>query len=333
MAPLSDDKVEMTPVDYVARSIVALAQSQESLGKTFHLVNPQQVPLRDIYQAIRACGYDLREVPLDVLRSRAIEFGARSQDETFAAFAHWLMLMAPAESGGETASESAAAVQEVLQTEARTAPPQATIDCAETVRSLERLGVRCPVVDVEALGKLLAFLNRKRALATPMRGGGEPSRQTAPRPLELQGMRSMASDSPQPSMRRPQSLVLLRHDGSTDPLFLIHGLGGHVAGFLPLAAAWPKSGRFTGCRRRAWTPGSSLTTASKPWPPSYLSEIREVQPRGPYLLAGWSMGGLIALEAAQPTGDGRRRGGPGGHAGHVSFHRRTSRSWIWTTSR
>ena len=31
----------------------------------------------------------------------------------------------------------------------------------------------------------------------------------------------------------------------------------------------------------------------------YLQEIRQVQPRGPYLLAGWSMGGLIALEAAE----------------------------------
>jgi thioesterase domain-containing protein len=32
---------------------------------------------------------------------------------------------------------------------------------------------------------------------------------------------------------------------------------------------------------------------------SYLDEIRSVQPQGPYLLAGWSMGGLIALEAAR----------------------------------
>ena len=31
----------------------------------------------------------------------------------------------------------------------------------------------------------------------------------------------------------------------------------------------------------------------------YVKEIRDVQPQGPYLLGGWSMGGLIALEAAR----------------------------------
>ena len=31
----------------------------------------------------------------------------------------------------------------------------------------------------------------------------------------------------------------------------------------------------------------------------YLRKIREVQPHGPYTLAGWSMGGLIAMEAAR----------------------------------
>jgi thioesterase domain-containing protein len=31
----------------------------------------------------------------------------------------------------------------------------------------------------------------------------------------------------------------------------------------------------------------------------YLSEIRAVQPHGPYYLGGWSMGGLIAYEMAQ----------------------------------
>ena len=31
----------------------------------------------------------------------------------------------------------------------------------------------------------------------------------------------------------------------------------------------------------------------------YVAAIREVQPQGPYLLGGWSAGGLIALEMAQ----------------------------------
>ena len=37
---------------------------------------------------------------------------------------------------------------------------------------------------------------------------------------------------------------------------------------------------------------------------AYLREIRGVQPHGPYLLGGWSMGGLIALEAARQLAAG-----------------------------
>ncbi|MCP4589510.1 MAG: hypothetical protein GY842_02075 [bacterium] len=31
---------------------------------------------------------------------------------------------------------------------------------------------------------------------------------------------------------------------------------------------------------------------------SYLAELRAVEPRGPYQLAGWSFGGLVAYEMA-----------------------------------
>ncbi len=31
----------------------------------------------------------------------------------------------------------------------------------------------------------------------------------------------------------------------------------------------------------------------------YVRELRAVQPHGPYLLSGWSLGGLTALEAAR----------------------------------
>lgn len=35
----------------------------------------------------------------------------------------------------------------------------------------------------------------------------------------------------------------------------------------------------------------------------YMQEIRSAQPHGPYLLSGWSMGGLIALDVAQRLSD------------------------------
>ena len=95
-APSSDDRVDMTPVDYVAQAIVGLGQRTESTGKTFHLVNPRAVPVRDVYRAIRAVRLRFaggaRSTPG---ATSAIRWGTHSQDQSFAAFAHWLMLMAP----------------------------------------------------------------------------------------------------------------------------------------------------------------------------------------------------------------------------------------------
>jgi thioester reductase-like protein len=275
MAPPAGDTVEMTPVDYVARSIVALAQSAESLGRTFHLMNPRPVPLGDIYEAIRSCGYDLREVPLDVLRSQAIEFGARSKDESFVAFAHWLTLMAPP--AGEAGS----------------APP--ALACDETVQTLEHLGVVCPRVDVESLRKLLAFLNRKRALPTPPRTGGRMN--TKP-PLEKH-----ASDAPVPWSSQRHSLVPLRREGSKRPLFLIHGLGGYVAALVPLARGLAVDCPVYGLQAQGLDAGQTPHDSIGAMAEFYLREIRTVQPTGPYLIGGWSMGGVIALEAARQLGE------------------------------
>ena len=52
----------------------------------------------------------------------------------------------------------------------------------------------------------------------------------------------------------------------------------------------------------------------------YVKEIRGVQPQGPYLLGGWSMGGLIALEAARQLNAAGQDGGVGGDVRHLSVH-------------
>jgi thioesterase domain-containing protein len=94
------------------------------------------------------------------------------------------------------------------------------------------------------------------------------------------------------------SLVPLRTDGSATPLFCFHGLGGHVASFLPLAESLAESRPVYGLQAQGLGPDQQPHDRIEAMADYYLREIRQVQPCGPYLLAGWSMGGLIALEAA-----------------------------------
>jgi thioesterase domain-containing protein len=255
-APTSEDRVDMTPVDYVAQAVVGLGQRPESTGKTFHLINPRAVPVRDVYQAIRACGYDLQEVPFDVWQSSTIQWGRQSQDESFVAFAHWLMLMSP--------------LTGTLPIEPTTAPQAVTIACDQTLRDLQPLGVSCPIVNVDQLKRQVQFLMRRNVVSPPKLPIGK---------------------------WRP--LVPLRATGSARPLFCIHGLGGHVVALLPLAQGLADGRPVYGLQARGLEPGQEPQGRIEEMAASYIQEIRDVQPQGPYLLGGWSMGGLIALEAAQ----------------------------------
>jgi amino acid adenylation domain-containing protein/thioester reductase-like protein len=70
VAPNLDGAVDnITPVDYVSRAIVHLSQQKESLGKAFHLLNPDPTPMNDLFSWIRGCGYPLEEVSVEKWRS------------------------------------------------------------------------------------------------------------------------------------------------------------------------------------------------------------------------------------------------------------------------
>ncbi len=63
VAPDLDVTVEMTPVDYVARSLVAIAAGVPAEGQAYHLVNPVHLPFRDLVQTIRERGWAVNLIP------------------------------------------------------------------------------------------------------------------------------------------------------------------------------------------------------------------------------------------------------------------------------
>ncbi|MCP6758271.1 MAG: amino acid adenylation domain-containing protein [Fischerella sp. CENA71] len=65
IAPDIDVEDNLTPVDYVSKMIVHLSHQQESLGKAFHLVNPESTPLKNLFNLIRSLGYPLQLVPVE----------------------------------------------------------------------------------------------------------------------------------------------------------------------------------------------------------------------------------------------------------------------------
>jgi thioester reductase-like protein len=54
--------LDMLPVDYVSRAIVALSQQPSTIGQTFHLVHPQPVTSEIIFEFLQSRGYAVKQM-------------------------------------------------------------------------------------------------------------------------------------------------------------------------------------------------------------------------------------------------------------------------------
>jgi amino acid adenylation domain-containing protein len=93
-------------------------------------------------------------------------------------------------------------------------------------------------------------------------------------------------------------LVPLQTQGKGRPFFCVHPVGGNVLCYRELARRFGKERPVYGLQARGFLgeqmPREDLVAMAH----DYVNAMRTVQPTGPYLLGGWSMGGLVALEMA-----------------------------------
>jgi amino acid adenylation domain-containing protein len=97
----------------------------------------------------------------------------------------------------------------------------------------------------------------------------------------------------------PFSLVPIQPHGTRRPLFLVHPAGGQVFPFVPLARRLGPDQPCYGLQAIGVAEGQTPHSRIEDMAAAYIEAIESVQPEGPYLLGGWSMGGEIAFEMAQ----------------------------------
>lgn len=95
------------------------------------------------------------------------------------------------------------------------------------------------------------------------------------------------------------TLVPIKTEGDFLPLFLMHGIGGNVLNYSTLIPYLDKRQPVYGLQARGLDGITEPFHSVSEMTANYVSEVKKVQPRGPYLLGGGSMGGAIALEMAQ----------------------------------
>ena len=131
--PSIDTHVDVAPVDYVAKAIVYMALRGKTLGRAFHLTNPQSLHMKDGLAFLRKEGYQFDEIHFEELRRRLI----MSPDFT------------------ENALFPYQAALEGMEERSLQLPKY---DCRQALRELEGSGIICPPADETLFSTYLRYL-------------------------------------------------------------------------------------------------------------------------------------------------------------------------------
>lgn len=124
--------------------------------------------------------------------------------------------------------------------------------------------------------------------------------ETSPRAQQSDTDATSATVTP---LERPRLKHVVRMDGGRNgqrtPFFLVSGMFGNILNLRHLAVQIGADRPVYGLQARGIYGGDAPHETFEEMARDYIAEIRTVQPHGPYLIGGFSGGGLIAYEMAQ----------------------------------
>jgi thioester reductase-like protein len=137
----------MTPVDYVSRAIVHLSRQKSSLGKAFHLMNPQPFRSKELLDLLRALGYPIESVSYATWRTKLLQIAESSPE-------HILSPLLPffPERESQRQVSNPAAIE---------------FDCQNTLDHLAGSSIVCPPIDEQLLRTYVSYLIRSGFIEAP----------------------------------------------------------------------------------------------------------------------------------------------------------------------
>jgi amino acid adenylation domain-containing protein len=118
-----------------------------------------------------------------------------------------------------------------------------------------------------------------------------------PTPRQLAAAIAGINDSA--SLAGSGPFVALSSGKGEAPLFLVHPVGGTVSAYAPLGQELADTFQVYGLESPALPDGGVVASSLTDLVTDYTQRILTVRRTGPYALAGWSMGGVLAFEIAQ----------------------------------
>ena len=171
LAPDRDFTVDVTPVDFVSRSIVHLSLQRESIGHAFHFPNPVPMRWADALPVLRSYGYSFATVTSLQWRLKVAELAPQSPDNALLPF---LPILVPPQ------LLDMARMGELEVPAASTSAPspvdEPCYDQSNTLAGLAGTGLACPPVDETLLRTYLDHFVRSGWLPPPEEAARPESR-------------------------------------------------------------------------------------------------------------------------------------------------------------
>jgi len=160
--------------------------------------------------------------------------------------------------------------------------------------------MRLPWPDRGMLARLYNRLRHTTFAERASRGGGvfEASETVVDQAASSEGFSCTLEPASDGRTHLP-AVVPLRRGGTKDPLFVIHGVDGRVAGFHHLVRHLGPSQPVYGVLAQTLLGERTAHTRIEDLAQYYLRGIQDVHPRGPYHFIGYSFGGYVAYELAR----------------------------------
>lgn len=141
-APTLDCAVSMLPVNYVSQAIVKLSQQAASLNRSFHFVNPQPLPLRELVEHMQSLGYRVKALPFEQWQARLLNLDVSQHDSLFPLSA----LLSQKDKHDRTYLEVSLWSSQIF-------------DCQNTAGGLRGTSVSCPAVNAKLLQTYFAYFS------------------------------------------------------------------------------------------------------------------------------------------------------------------------------
>ncbi|WP_416291319.1 SDR family oxidoreductase [Nostoc sp. UHCC 0251] len=130
------DRLDLAPVDYLSQSIVYLSQQKDSIGKAFHLNNPQSSSWNELTDFIGSLGYPIQHIAYQDWQVQ-LSNTVRSRENPLYHLLPFFLKKLPQEQPA------------IFQNHQPLIDPQ--LSCSATMNALKGSSISCPPVNKELL--------------------------------------------------------------------------------------------------------------------------------------------------------------------------------------